>query len=178
MVMAMVEPAMNISALKSETRDAIADLYRELDADIAARRPICNTSGRCCKFESWGHRLYVTALELCYFQDLQSADRRNGPKNRSNGVRFPLPLYAGDGAFSPGCPWQVEGLCTARDSRPLGCRVYFCDPLSTTWQQDVYEKYHQKLVKLHEQFEIPYQYLEWREALAQLEQRELMGESI
>jgi hypothetical protein len=22
----------------------------------------------------------------------------------------------------------VSGLCTARESRPLGCRIYFCDP--------------------------------------------------
>ena len=27
------------------------------------------------------------------------------------------------------CPWQDErGRCTAREARPLGCRVYFCDP--------------------------------------------------
>ena len=26
------------------------------------------------------------------------------------------------------CPFQVNNLCTARDARPLGCRIYFCDP--------------------------------------------------
>ena len=27
------------------------------------------------------------------------------------------------------CPWQDgAGRCTARGARPLGCRVYFCDP--------------------------------------------------
>jgi hypothetical protein len=27
------------------------------------------------------------------------------------------------------CPWQDDaGRCTAREGRPLGCRVYFCDP--------------------------------------------------
>ena len=27
-----------------------------------------------------------------------------------------------------GCPFQVNNLCTARETRPLGCRIYFCDP--------------------------------------------------
>ena len=26
------------------------------------------------------------------------------------------------------CPFQKDNLCTAREPRPLGCRVYFCDP--------------------------------------------------
>ena len=27
------------------------------------------------------------------------------------------------------CPWQdSRGHCTAREARPLGCRVYYCDP--------------------------------------------------
>jgi len=154
--------------LKPAANNVVAELYRELDADIAARRPVCNTSGRCCKFESWGHRLYVTTLELRYFKELQSGDEKNGVEKSPAGIRFPLPLYAEDGNFSPGCPWQVDGLCTAREARPLGCRVYFCDPLSTAWQQDVYEKYHGRLVKLHERFDIPYAYIEWREALALL----------
>ena len=27
-----------------------------------------------------------------------------------------------------GCPFQIDGLCSQRETRPLGCRVYFCDP--------------------------------------------------
>jgi Fe-S-cluster containining protein len=173
----MAGPEMNLR-LAPEAVNAVAELYHELDADIAARKPICTMSGRCCKFESWGHRLYVTALELGYFEHLQNQAEQNDSERPSKSVRFPLPLYAGNGNFSPGCPWQVEGLCTARQSRPLGCRIYFCDSSSTVWQQDIYEKYHRRLGELHRQFEIPYEYLEWREALAVLDRHEPMGDAI
>ena len=26
------------------------------------------------------------------------------------------------------CPFQKGNLCTAREPRPLGCRIYYCDP--------------------------------------------------
>jgi hypothetical protein len=26
------------------------------------------------------------------------------------------------------CPFQKDNLCTARAPRPLGCRIYYCDP--------------------------------------------------
>src|SRR5262249_59389769 len=34
-----------------------------------------------------------------------------------------------EGPVSPDfCPFQKDNLCTAREPRPLGCRIYFCDP--------------------------------------------------
>jgi hypothetical protein len=59
-------------------------------------------------------------------------------------------------------------MCTARQARPLGCRIYFCDENAQHWQNDVYEKYHARLTALHDSFGIPYQYMEWRIALTTL----------
>jgi Fe-S-cluster containining protein len=86
----------------------VLDLYAEVDAAVAAAGPKCDASGRCCRFKEWGHVLYLSALE---------ADV----------------LLAGAPAYvkpvSPDfCPFQSETLCTARDPRPLGCRIYFCEP--------------------------------------------------
>jgi Fe-S-cluster containining protein len=62
-------------------------------------------------------------------------------------------------------------MCTAREARPLGCRVYFCDENAQGWQAEVYEKYHGKLKALHEEVGLAYRYVEWRAAL-----REMAGE--
>ena len=92
-------------AIRAELRS----IYADLDAVIAARAPICVLSGRCCRFEEYGHTLFLSQPEA----DLLVAEAP--PPAR--------PLD--DGAT---CPWQdAAGRCTARDARPIGCRVYFCD---------------------------------------------------
>lgn len=96
-----------------EFRAPLAALYGELDAAVAARGPVCGLSGRCCRFAEYGHTLFVSAIEAA----LLVADA-------------PTPVRALDDGAT--CPWQdAGGRCTARDARPLGCRVYFCDPAYT-----------------------------------------------
>jgi Fe-S-cluster containining protein len=68
-----------------------------------------------------------------------------------------------------GCPFQVEGLCSVHAIRPFGCRVFFCDATSDDWQHGQYERFHADLKRLHAQLGVPYQYLEWRQALAALD---------
>ena len=150
--------------------EKLAELYEQLDHDIVQRKPICNTSGRCCKFEAWGHRLYVSTLELAGFQHIMDVEinAKRFADTIHSGMTFPLPLYTEHGELSPGCPWQIDGLCTARAARPLGCRIYFCDTTAKSWQQERYEHYHQKIAALHQAFDIPYHYMEWRHALALL----------
>jgi hypothetical protein len=46
--------------------------------------------------------------------------------------------------------------------------MFFCDPTATQWQNDLYERFHSQLKSLHGELEVPYQYLEWRAALAAL----------
>jgi hypothetical protein len=49
--------------------------------------------------------------------------------------------------------------------RPFGCRVFFCDPTATQWQQEQYEQFHGKMRKLHDELGVPYFYVEWRAGL-------------
>ena len=132
---------------------AVGALLAELDAEIAAHTPppVCKASGRCCHFEEYGHRLYVTMVELHYFAATAP------PLNPAFKIQ--------DGQSPPGCPYQIANLCTARAARPMGCRIYFCDPQAQSWQNSVYEKYHAQLRSLHEKFGVEYEYLEWRMAL-------------
>lgn len=164
------------NAARAQVIAAVRQLYAALEDEIALQRPVCKASGRCCHFESYGHRLYVTTVEMVVFEHYR---RAAAMASQPNGViqpaepkldawRFPLPLLDDSGEVNPGCPWQVNGLCAAREGRPLGCRIYFCDESSNAWQASAYERFHGELKRLHEMFGIGYSYTEWRQALRAL----------
>jgi Fe-S-cluster containining protein len=140
------------AATRKDVVRAVHELYADLQREIDNRRPRCEASGRCCRFEEFGHRLYVTTIELAAFL----ADRRSG--------QSPATLHW-DGT---GCPYQVDGLCSVHAIRPFGCRIFFCDASSSDWQRVQYERFHARIKRLHEDMGIAYLYVEWREALAAL----------
>ena len=140
------------AAGRTEVRDAVGRVYEDLAEAINERKPVCNTSGRCCRFEEFGHRLYVTTIELAAFvYELELGSAK------------PQPSWDGTG-----CPFQISGLCGVHAIRPFGCRIFFCDPSSTQWQQNQYERFHARLKSLHETLKVPYFYVEWRSALRSL----------
>ena len=125
---------------------AMHDLYARLDAEIAGHAPVCTNRGACCKFDAFGHRLYVTSIELAYF-----LARSEGPL-----------LAPPDRSF---CPYQQGGKCHARSARPAACRVFFCDAAAQEWQPGTSEESLKKLAGIGDRFGLPYVYLEWTEAL-------------
>ncbi|MDB5323757.1 MAG: hypothetical protein JWN40_5388 [Phycisphaerales bacterium] len=152
-----LQDAVRAAAGRVEARAAVEGIYRELAAEVEARRPLCVISGRCCRFEEYGHRLYVTTLELAAFL--------NGFENMPPSATLTKSMASWDGT---GCPFQVAKLCGVHAIRPFGCRIYFCDATSTQWQQDAYEAFHARLKRLHESLAVPYFYVEWRQALRAL----------
>jgi len=146
--------AVRAAAARPEVREAVERIYTDLAADVAKRRPVCVVSGRCCRFEEYGHRLYVTTLELAAFL--------HGFETGAKDERLASAIQKWDGA---GCPFQVSKLCGVHAIRPFGCRIYFCDATSTQWQQEAYEVFHARLKRLHEELGVPYYYVEWRQAL-------------
>jgi Fe-S-cluster containining protein len=137
------------AAANAEVRSRVQQLYKDLQARIDLRRPLCELSGRCCNFDRYGHRLYVTTGEMSVFvaDYFASQPSITGP--------------AKQGA----CPFQVGKMCRVHSIRPFGCRIFFCDPTSTNWQQEQYENFHAELKVLHRELSIPYAYIEWRQAL-------------
>jgi Fe-S-cluster containining protein len=135
------------AAARPDVRVAVAGVYEQLQDDIDVRRPICGASGNCCRFDEYGHRLYVTTLELAAFVH-----------------------EVGDapGIETSGCPFQRGGLCSVHPIRPFGCRIFFCDATARDWQHEHYERYHARLTQLHDELNVPYFYVEWRDALRQL----------
>ncbi len=124
----------------------LAGVLSEADAAVAEERPACRACGACCRFEEFGHRLYVSTGELA----LLSVSR---PRR----------------VCRPGrCPYQVGQRCTARRRRGLGCRVFFCDPAAGEWSAAVYEQHHRGIRLLHARAHLPYHYVELTAALAEL----------
>jgi len=139
---------------RPEVDAALSALFVRIDADVAAGNPVCEISGRCCRFDAYGHRLYVTCLEIAWLM------RHLNTAARDRLAAAPLPAMSG-------CPFQVGRLCCVRDIRPLGCRLFFCDPAAEVWLNDLHEHYLGDLRRLHELRSINYRYIEWRSGLAE-----------
>ena len=135
----------------------IAEVVRE-------KRPICLASGACCRFEEYGHRMYVSGLEAAFVVARIDASRA---ARAANPLRI---LEVDDARRRGGCPYLRAGLCGEHEERPLGCRIFFCDKgadgCAADWQSALYEELHAGTIALHERLGVPYRYLEWREALA------------
>jgi Fe-S-cluster containining protein len=141
-------------ALPAAARAALAEVYARADAAIEAASPRCEMSGRCCRFDEFGHELWSTALETEYAR--QAGAAQPGPQLPELAEKAP-----------PGrCPWHVGGLCTLRDGRPLGCRTFFCDP---DWDEEgkaLHERLHREIVALHETHGLDYRYGRFVEGLS------------
>ena len=119
-------------------RRAVLDIYAAADRDVAAAGPACVASGRCCRFAEYGHRLYISSLEA----DVLLAE---------------APPYAKP-VSSDFCPFQVDNICTAREPRPLGCRVYYCDPAYQETGNLITETYLRKLKELAVAYGLEWEY--------------------
>ena len=121
-------------------REKLRLVYDELAGAIAEAGPTCDLSGRCCRFAEYEHTLFLSGPEA----EVLIADAP--PPAR--------PLD--DGAT---CPWQNErGHCTAREARPLGCRVYFCSPSYQEKAHALSETYLGRLREIADATDRPWNY--------------------
>jgi hypothetical protein len=124
--------------MSEEVRRRVLELYNEADRTVAAAGPVCVASGRCCRFKEHGHVLFLSNLEAEVL--LANAP----PYDRPASADF--------------CPFQKDNLCTAREPRPLGCRIYFCDPSYQETGQRISEEYLQRLKALANEFNVTWRY--------------------
>jgi len=130
---------------------------------VEARAPVCESSGRCCNFDRTGHRLFTTGLEAAYTLSRLPAGVACTPEAVAEAIT------RGD------CPFLVHGRCGVHTIKPTGCRVYFCDPTATEWQQDLSERVQALLRSTHERHGVAYVYAEWRSLLAAFAQENAPG---
>jgi Fe-S-cluster containining protein len=121
-------------------RAPLQALYAELDSEIASLAPVCVLSGRCCRFQEYDHTLFLSEAEAAVL--IADAPPPTRPLD--------------EGAT---CPWQDEhGRCGARNARPLGCRVYFCDPNFDGHAEPLTERYLARIRLLVDELGLPWNY--------------------
>jgi hypothetical protein len=125
---------------KSDLAKAVEEVYGWIDAKNAKRGASCNACGQCCCFESYGHRLFVTGVELEHFAEVVG---RENVKAMAAGM----------------CPYK-EGLkCMAHGHRFAGCRIFTC-----TGDADVEGRLSEEAIAkfkaIGEKFKVAYRYVE------------------
>ena len=121
-----------------ELRERVLAVYAAADAAVAAAGPRCDASGRCCRFAEYGHTLFMSQLEADVL--LAGAPPFDGPVSADS------------------CPFQVDNLCTAREPRPLACRVYYCDPNYQEKGNQITETYLRRLKELADAHAVAWRY--------------------
>lgn len=116
----------------------VLELYRAVDSAVAAAGPVCVASGRCCRFKEYGHTLFLSNLEAAVL--LADAPKYDKPVS------------------SDFCPFQKGNLCTAREPRPLGCRIYYCDANYQETGNRITEESLQEVKRVADEHGIEYRY--------------------
>lgn len=126
------------SRFSSSLELEVSRIYADADAEVKSAGPVCLSSGKCCRFKEYDHTLFISSMEAAVL--LKYAPHYDKPTN-------------------PGfCPFQKENLCTAREPRPLGCRIYFCAPAYQGKMLELSEKYTRKLKDLADEKQLPWHY--------------------
>ena len=114
----------------------------------------CRACGKCCDFEAFGHRLYVTLPELLYFRHFVEPDIKHMPA----GV----------------CPYRMEGECSVYAYRFSGCRIFACEGDSEA-ENLLSEQTVHKFKALCTAHQIPYRYVYLKKGLEMLREGEIAG---
>jgi Fe-S-cluster containining protein len=128
----------------------LSKLYKELDEVLSEQAPECRACGQCCHFEDFGHVLYASSLEVDYL--LRGAGSPKRPIKKEV------------------CPYLVDNLCTAREHRTLGCRLFFCQEGWQTTSQDIYETYYRRIKELAIKYQLEWYYAPMVSALGGLKE--------
>lgn len=132
--------------LSERIRLEVLRLYEDVDREVTAAGPVCVASGRCCRFKEYGHTLFISNLEADVL--LAAAPPFEGPVSADF------------------CPFQKGNLCTAREPRPLGCRIYYCDPAYQETGKRISEESLHRLKEIAERHGLPWRYAPLHDFLA------------
>ena len=126
----------------------VAEVYDWLDSQIRESTDLagrCDACGKCCDFDDFDHRLFVTTPELLYLAANLGAERvKRMSTNR--------------------CPYNVADKCSVYKYRFAGCRV-FCCKADKDFQSRLSESALDKFKSLCKEYRVPYRYADLATAL-------------
>jgi len=131
--------------------ERVAEIYDWLDLQARQRNDLageCQSCGKCCNFDNFDHRLFVTTPELMYL-----AANLAGEKIK--------PMNGGE------CPYNHDGKCTIYEYRFAGCRIFCCRG-DADFQRKLSESVLKKLKSICTEFQIHYRYGDLATALNSL----------
>lgn len=149
--MSSLAPAWLAAAADAAVGAELMAIHEVIRDQVEARGPACWASGRCCRFGTAGHRLYVTGLETAHLVHHLG--------------RAPTLAEVRAARDRDDCPYLIANACSVHAFKPTGCRIYFCDASAEAWQHDLSERAIMMLRSLHERRGIEYRYGEWRTML-------------
>ena len=145
-----------VAGCKRESRlvGRVDEIYGWLDSQIRDNRSsagVCEACGKCCDFDSFDHRLFVTTPELMYL-----AAKLGGEKLR--------PMNGGR------CPYNVAGKCSIYEYRFAGCRIFCCKG-DADFQRSLSESFLNRVKSVCLESGLAYRYLDLPTALSEPHQR-------
>ncbi len=134
--------------IKDHIINEVGKIYNWIDKQIGANATEnnrCDGCGKCCDFEKFGHKLYITSPELIYFK---AKVGMGNLKTMPAGV----------------CPYQSNNKCTAHKYRFAGCRIFFCKA-DEDFQSKLSEEAILKFKEICKKENLPYEYTELASSL-------------
>ncbi len=98
----------------------------------------CRQCGKCCAFDDYDHRLFVTTPEMIYFETKVGTDVL---KEMTQGV----------------CSYNKDGKCSVYEYRFAGCRVFCCNG-DKDFQSELIEKAIKKFKEVCDEYGVEYRY--------------------
>jgi Fe-S-cluster containining protein len=113
--------------------DELSVLYQQAEAAYAGSS--CPASTECCRFGVTGREPYVTSIEVAA---IERAVRRRG--GSLSAKKRALPLSPNPDRERVCAFLDVSGRCAIYESRPFGCRTFFCARAALAREMDAAER--------------------------------------
>lgn len=130
-----------------EVAERVGEVYECLEHQIQNSNLAgqCQVCGKCCEFDEFDHRLFVTDVELIYLAENTGETQI---KAATNGR----------------CPYSFDGKCMIYEYRFAGCRIFCCNG-DADLQSQLSEKVLKKFKSICLEFQVPYRYVDLAGAL-------------
>jgi len=124
---------------KEKVVKKVAEIYDWIDHEIQKQNYHCKNCGKCCDFEIFDHRLFITTPELIYLTEKLYPDK---VRPMADSI----------------CPYNEESNCTIHANRFAGCRIFFCTG-DKDFQSRLTEEALKKFKSICIEYKVPYRYI-------------------